>query len=234
MKEKIGIIIEARLNSSRLPNKHLKVVSSKPMIAHLFARLKRVKNISKIILATTTNKEDDKLELIAKKNKVNVYRGSELNVKKRVIEAAKKFKIKIIISITADCPLVDSSIIDDCLNNFLINNIEYINNLETKGLPEGMNCQIFYTKTLIKSYKLCKKTKENLEHPTLFILRNKHLFKTFSLFPNKNLYYPNLRFELDTIADLEKIKKISNYFSKKKIKFSDITCLELINYSKKK
>lgn len=232
MKENIGIIIEARLNSSRLPNKHLKVLSNKPIIAHLFTRLKKLKNVSKIILATTINKEDDKLELVAKKNNIHVYRGSELNVKKRVIEAAKKFKIKTIISITADCPLIDSSIINDCLNNFAINDIEYINNLETPGLPGGMNCQIFYTKTLIKSYKLCKKTKQNLEHPTLFILRNKRLFKTFSLFPNKNLLYPNLRFELDTIEDLEEMKKISNYFNIKKIKFSNITCLELINYSK--
>ena len=232
MRQNIGIIIEARLNSSRLPNKHMKVVSKNPIIVDLFTRLKRVKRVSKIILATTTNKEDDKLELIAKKNNIKVYRGSELNVKKRVIEAAKKFKIKTIISITADCPLIDSSLIDDCLNNFVINNIEYINNLETQGLPGGMNCQIFYTKTLIRSYKLCKKTKQNLEHPTLFILRNKRIFKTFNLFPNKNLFYPNLRFELDTIEDLEKMKKISNYFNKKKIKFSDITCLELINYSK--
>ena len=188
MRQNIGIIIEARLNSSRLPNKHMKVVSKNPIIVDLFTRLKRVKRVSKIILATTTNKEDDKLELIAKKNNIKVYRGSELNVKKRVIEAAKKFKIKTIISITADCPLIDSSLIDDCLNNFVINNIEYINNLETQGLPGGMNCQIFYTKTLIRSYKLCKKTKQNLEHPTLFIPPSNDSNRLRRLFELKSVF----------------------------------------------
>ncbi len=231
MKNNIGVIIEARLNSSRLPNKHLKVILDIPLIVHLFTRLKKVKNISKIILATTDSKRDDKLENLAKKNKISVYRGDEYNVKKRVIEAAKKFKIDIIISITADCPLIDNNLIDYCLQNFLHNKLDYINNLDYPGLPGGMNCQIFYTKTLIKSYKLCIKNKLNLEHPTLFILRNKKLFRTFSLRPNINLFYPNLRYELDTIDDYKEMKQIAVYFNTKKIKFSDITCNELINYS---
>ena len=130
MKNNIGVIIEARLNSSRLPNKHLKVILDIPLIVHLFTRLKKVKNISKIILATTDSKRDDKLENLAKKNKISVYRGDEYNVKKRVIEAAKKFKIDIIVSITADCPLIDNNLIDYCLQNFLHNKIDYINNLD--------------------------------------------------------------------------------------------------------
>ena len=66
----IGVIIEARLNSSRLPNKHLKVILDIPLIVHLFTRLKKVKNISKIILATTDSKRDDKLENLA--NKISI------------------------------------------------------------------------------------------------------------------------------------------------------------------
>ena len=74
MKNNIGVIIEARLNSSRLPNKHLKVILDIPLIVHLFTRLKKVKNISKIILATTDSKRDDKLENLEKKTNICLQR----------------------------------------------------------------------------------------------------------------------------------------------------------------
>ena len=98
MKNNIVIIVEARSNSKRLPKKHFFIVNKKMMIDHLIERLKPLKN--QIIIATTTNKNDDRFKIVAKKNKVNIFRGSEKNVLLRVINAAKYFNASIICRVT--------------------------------------------------------------------------------------------------------------------------------------
>ena len=100
-------IIQARMNSSRLPGKHMLLINKKPVIWYLIQRLKLVKKINKIVLATTVNKIDDVLVDFAKKTKIFFYRGSESDVIGRVTEAAKKFKAKNIVDISGDCPLID-------------------------------------------------------------------------------------------------------------------------------
>ena len=89
MKKKIGIIIVARMNSNRLPKKHLYQVCDKYMIEHLLSRVQKVKYVDKIILATTNLKSDDELVTVAKKNNVSYFRGDNKNVLRRVLMSSK-------------------------------------------------------------------------------------------------------------------------------------------------
>jgi spore coat polysaccharide biosynthesis protein SpsF len=118
---KIAIIVETRMASTRLPGKVLLKVKGKSMLEHLITRLKKVRKVNEIIKATTNNKLDDKIIRVAKNNKIKFYRGSELNVLDRVIKAAKKFSINIIVRVTSDCPIIDLSIIDQAISIFLKN-----------------------------------------------------------------------------------------------------------------
>ena len=104
---KKSIIIEARMNSSRLPGKHCYKVYGQNIIEYLIKRLKKVKYADDIILATTNTNKDDILFNISKKKKIKCFRGSEQNVMQRVLLAAEKNQTDSIISITADCPLID-------------------------------------------------------------------------------------------------------------------------------
>ena len=112
---KIALIITARNKSSRLPNKHMLEVNGKKIIEILIERLSDNKNKYPIILATTTDKSDDALEKVAKKFNIVCYRGHKLNVKGRVLAAAKKNKIDHIIKIWGDSPLIDNKIINDLI-----------------------------------------------------------------------------------------------------------------------
>lgn len=223
---KKGIIIEARMNSSRLPGKHMLKVNNKPIIQFLFSRLKKVKNKDKIILATTNTSKDDVLVRLAKKNNISIFRGSENNVMQRVLYAAKKFKIDIIIGITADCPLIDPDIIDSCINTFEKNDCDYLNNALIPSYPGGMNCQVYYTKILNKSYR-SHINDHHKEHVTLEIIQNKKKYKHLYLCAPTNLYRPSLRIELDTAEDFKIIKKIITKLKKLKNNFS---CKEIIQF----
>ena len=116
---KIGVLIEARMSSTRLPGKVLMKIRNKTMLGFIVDRIKLVKKIKNIVVATTINKNDDKIVKWCEQKKISYYRGSENNVINRVYQAAKKYKLDIIVLITGDCPLVDHNIISQILNVYL-------------------------------------------------------------------------------------------------------------------
>ena len=232
-KVKIIAIVEARLTSSRLRAKHLHIANKKTMIEHLVERLKSIKLLDDIVLATTTNSEDDRLVLIAKKNKIKYFRGSENNVKERVLLAARKFSGDIICQVTGDCPLIDPILVEQLINSFLINKsavIGYYGSFKNYGLPNGMDSCIFKRSALEKSYKMTKKP-EDFEHVCLHMFNNPKIFPSLYIHPPKNINFPQLSVTLDYHEDYLVIKKIIENFKNKK---SFPSCLEIVDYVVKK
>ena len=120
MPQKIGIIVVARVTSTRLPNKAICKILDQESIRVLLKRLKRIKNSNEIILATSIDKSDDILEEIAFKEKVNFYRGSLNNVALRFYEAAKKYKLDQIARVTGDAILCDEIMLEKAIDNQLV------------------------------------------------------------------------------------------------------------------
>ena len=218
MKTKVIGIVVARNTSSRFPRKHLKKIGNKTMLEILFDRLKKVENLNEIILSTTTNDSDNMLIDLAKKNKINFYRGSENNVTKRVIDTASKFNAQIILLVTGDCPIFDYNLASQLLKTFLVNkNLDYANNGQF-GLPNGMGCQVFKMNSLKNSFKNIR-WKDEYEHVTLNLRRNKKKFNHLYVHADKLNYAPKLMVTLDEQLDFIVIKKIINFFKLKNNKF---------------
>ena len=112
------------------------------MLEIMIERVKKVSRISKIIIATTSDPSDDEIENVAKKIGVNCYRGSIDDVYSRVLNAAKEFKAKNIVALTGDCPLIDSKLIDHCIDDFIKLKPDYLSNALIRELPDGMDCRI--------------------------------------------------------------------------------------------
>jgi len=204
-----GIIIEARLASTRLPNKVIKKIKGFTLIEFLILRLKSLHNV-KIILATSNKKENTKLCNIAIKNNISFFRGSEENVLIRVLNAAKKNNIENIISITGDCPIVCPDLVFRLIE-FYKKNYNKVDYVSIRNFVGGMDTQIYKTKALEKSYKLCK-SRLNKEHVTLFI-RKSNKFKKKFLFPRKNeLLSEHWSLVVDQKEDLTLMKKIITFF----------------------
>ena len=129
--------VEARMTSSRLPGKVLMEVAGKPILFYLIERLKMVKEIDEIVIATTTNSEDDCLEDFATVNKVKCFRGSEDDVMERVLKAGISFEAEEIVEITGDCPLIDPEIVTQVINVFEANKPYYAIYDEIDGLQVG-------------------------------------------------------------------------------------------------
>ena len=114
----LGIIIQARRGSKRLPNKVLLKLGKKTILEHVIERVKKVNFTKKIIIATTIKKKDEKIAQLAKINNCFFFKGSEKNVLQRYYECSKKFKLNTIIRICSDSPFIDPKIIDKAYKIF--------------------------------------------------------------------------------------------------------------------
>jgi spore coat polysaccharide biosynthesis protein SpsF (cytidylyltransferase family) len=227
-KYKIAIFLAARSGSRRLPNKHfLKVNSNLRIIDLCILRLKKTKLVKKIFLCTTKKKEDDKFINVCKLHKINLFRGSTNNVAKRIIDCAEKNFIKIIVRITADCPIIDPNIIDECIKLYFNKKSDYTSNTLKLSFPDGLDVEVMSLDKLIKSQNLSR-TKYNKEHVTHFIRRSK-IFKKSNY---KNLInYSNRRWTLDKLNDFLFLKKVISHFSDN-INFSWKTLIKAEKYNK--
>lgn len=225
----IVAIIEARMNSSRLPGKVLMKAAGIPMLKHLVDRLKKVKLIDEIVIATTTNPKDIEIINFSKKKKIKFYKGSEEDVMSRVIEAAEKVNADLIVEITGDCPIVDTSLVSQMINIFLNNNVDYVNNVDIRSYPDGMDVQVFKLETLKRSSVLTNNQKDR-EHVTLHIRKNPQLFSRINVVAPDELFWPKLGLTLDEYEDFILLKKIiENFFAKKKENFSCRDVLDFLN-----
>ena len=215
----IVAIIQARMGSTRMPNKVMHKIIDTPMIKILFDRVSLSKKINKIILATTTNHNDDLLANYLKHINYDVYRGDEVNVLDRYYQAAEKENADVIVRITGDCPLVDSSLVDQCVQEFKNSNVDYFSNIEPPTFPDGLDIEVMS----LASLKIANKeasTKYDREHVTPYIHKNPEKFQ-ISNFEN-DIDLSNFRWAVDEKDDLLFVKKIVSKLNKKPILINDI------------
>lgn len=120
------IFILARLGSSRLPEKHLKLVNGKPAIKQLVDRLNATRKIRNIVVCTTINKSDDKLASFLQKEGIIFFRGNEKDVLARFLDAAKHFQTDVIIDVEGDKIYTDPSYADKIVTVMENNNIDFV------------------------------------------------------------------------------------------------------------
>lgn len=228
-KNKVGIIIQARMGSQRLPGKVMRKIKNKPILYYMLKQIKRSSLHDIIIVATSKKKENDIIRNFCKKNKINCFSGSEYNLVNRYFLAAKKYHINTIVRLTADCPLIDPDIIDQSISKFLSKKYDFVANTSPpfkKTYPDGVDVEVF-SFNLIKKVNFECKNKNDLEHVTPFIWRKKKRFNLFRFELKNNL--SKYRFTLDYKEDFLLIREILINLYKKRKK---ITMKSVVNYIK--
>ncbi len=201
-------LVQARTQSTRMPNKVLENIKNESLINVLFQRLNKSKKINKIVLATTENKSDDKLVKEIENIGFDIYRGSERDVLNRYYNAAKKYNAKSIIRITGDCPLVDISIVDKIIKVYEKNKLDYCSNVIPPTYPDGLDAEVF-------SFDLLKKANDNAltnferEHVTPYMIKDDSVLKKNV---SSKINYSNIRLTVDESDDLDVINNLFDFF----------------------
>ncbi len=201
----ITAIIQARVTSSRLPNKIFAEIVGKPLLWHVVNRLTFCKYVQQIVVATSTNPLDDSVELWAVQNHLDCFRGDEHDVLARYYGAAERFKADIIARITADDPLKDPIALDYLALKLLNEKLDFVYNNNPPSYPEGMDIEVFTFEALKTAYENAK-TQFDREHVTQYFYRNPILFRQQNTPYIQNL--SSLRWTIDTAEDLAMVRQI--------------------------
>lgn len=210
-----SVIIQARVGSTRLPGKVLKDLCGKPILWHVWNRLSHSKKVDEIIIATTTLPEDDLIKSFCEQYSIPFYRGSTNDVLSRYYEAAEKYNADTIIRVTADCPVIDPTIIDHVINSYRTEQVDYMSNGMTRTFPRGLDTEIFSFRILELAHKQAILEYER-EHVTPYIYNHPELFSLKSFVNIEDLSF--YRWTVDTEEDFKLLKFIyESLFHKKEI-----------------
>ena len=199
----IGVIIQARMGSTRLPGKVLEKVDGIPLLKYQYDRVLKSKRVDKIIIATSSEKQDDEIEKFCLSLGISCYRGSEKDVLGRYYECALENHIKTVVRLTGDCPLIDPVVIDETIEIFQEESSDYACNTappETSCFPDGSDVEVFSFEALSKAHLECKKPHDR-EHVTFYLWKQDNGFKTSQLTMKDN--FSKYRFTLDYPEDLK-------------------------------
>lgn len=236
---KIGIIIQARMTSKRFPGKSLAMLDGKPVIEHVVNRAKliraslRIRTIPQVIVAVPDTPESEPLLQTVESLGVSTFCGSETNVLERYMAAANHYKLKVIMRITGDCPLIDPKVCSEVLQLLLWRKVDYASNIfPERTFPKGLDCEVFTYDALEVAYVFNKQAAKEIlphevekieqirydqEHVTPFMQRCEDFEKANVKRYEKNMFddQSNLNYCIDFPDDIRRVENIIRGLSRK-------------------
>jgi spore coat polysaccharide biosynthesis protein SpsF len=207
-------IVQARMSSSRLRGKVLMPIGQFTSLELVVLRLSNATSVDKVVVATSTEPDDDELVKFCEERGISTIRGSERNVHSRFLGAIEKYSPENILRITSDCPFVDPNLIDRLWATYTENELEYASIATGAGFarssenrfPDGFDAEWVKASVLKAITQLISRDRD-LEHVTSFIWGNPNKFKVGHLY--SDLDYGNFRVTLDTKSDLVFLRNLA-------------------------
>ena len=206
---KIVALVQARMGSTRLPGKVLKSIVNKPMIELLLTRLSQSSELDEIVVAASEETQNDELQSVVESLGYRCTRGSEKNVLNRFYESAKATGAGVIVRITGDCPLVDSRLVDECIQGYLKSEVDYFSNVDPATYPDGLDIEVMSFESIERANNETSSDFDR-EHVTPYI-RNSDRFSRSSMHYIEDL--SNQRWSVDEPEDLVVVTNVFEYFS---------------------
>ena len=206
---KIGAIIFSRFSSKRLPGKALIEISGRSLLGRVIDRTREIQGIDKIIVATSSEPEDDQIEDFVRKENIDVYRGSLNDVVSRTYETCLKYNLERFIRICGDRPFFSPYLITDLLKISLQEDFDIITTTFPRTYPPGLTCEIIKTELLTKNLDAIIE-KEDKEHLTSFFYKNPEKFNIKNVSPKNQINLERINLCVDNDKDLERAIWISD------------------------
>ncbi len=198
-------IVQARLASTRLPGKVLLDLSGDTLLARVLHRVQRAKTIDQVVVATTIAAHDDPIALECARLGVSCLRGDEADVLGRYREVAAATNAVVVVRITADCPLIDPSVIDSVVEAFHRHPVDYASNTQHRTWPRGLDVEVFSRVSLERAWQEATEPWQR-SHVTPYFYQHPELFRLHSV--AMPVDHSTLRWTVDTADDLALIRII--------------------------
>ena len=176
--------------------------------------------LTEIVLATTIEPGDDPLVALATKLDVPYFRGSEFDVLGRYAGAVLAFDPDIVVRLTADCPLLDGSVVDRVVKEFQgTESIDYASNTLERSYPHGLDTEVISREALIRA-NLEATLLYDREHVTPYLYRHPELFSLLNVKHSSDL--SQYRLTVDESPDLKLVTRIYEHFQDYNFSFMEV------------
>lgn len=222
----VTAIIQARVGSTRLPGKVMYPLDGKPALQHVIDRVSKAESVDNVVVATSTESQDNVLKQYVPMFGADIIRGSEANVLSRFELVTKRYKPNVLVRITGDCPLIDPKTIDQVVTSVRDEDIEYASNIFERTFPRGLDVEAFDNESFDQVISAAT-TQAEREHVTLYYRENPNEFNTKNIYSNEvfdDEIYINrndLRLTLDEADDYYLLEQIYS-----KIEYESILPIE--------
>ena len=222
---RVVAVVQARMGSQRFPGKMLSQLGEHTLLDWVLQRVLRSTQVDQVVLATSTNSEDDKLVSAALRLEVNSIRGSETDVLSRFLLAANESQADLVVRVCADNPFIAPEELDRLIVDHRAKSVDYSCNHQQKlsnKYADGFGAEIF-SHDLLK--KLAKQTTQQAhrEHVTSYIWDNQNEFKINAVTAPAELAFPEVKLDIDTPAELATLNEfVRRYFVKIETKAAEI------------
>ena len=221
---KTVIVIQARRESTRLPDKVLLDLAGRPMLAQQIIRLQQCEAAHEIVVATSTSDIDRAVVDVARASGVRWFRGDERDVLRRFVGAARECQAEVVVRTTADCPLIDPAVSDRVIRDLIDHAAEcdYASNVMRRTYPRGLDTEAFFFDTLVRMDRLSQSAASR-EHVTILPRsERRELFLTRDVIDDED--NSDLRWTVDTADDLQLVRTIYEELglSERNVSYADV------------
>jgi len=205
---KVVAVVQARMGSTRFPDKVMRPLGATTMIAQLLSRLAVAEEVDEIALATSDHVRNAPLVEHVRALGFEVYRGSEDDVLDRYYHTAAEVGADVVVRVTGDCPLIDARVVDELVREFRRGSVDYLCNTDPPTYPDGLDTEVFSFRALERAWREAVRPYDR-EHVTPFIRES-------GLFAKRNV--PNaedlsqLRWTVDEPEDFQVIEAVFAHF----------------------
>ena len=220
------VILQARMASTRLPGKVMLEINGHPMIFWQIKRILKSKNISKLIVATSSHASDDLLTNYLQSINVEIFRGQQLDVHSRYLAILKNLSgTKSAVRLTADCPFVMPKLLDQMISIFDKEDCDYLSNTIKPTFPDGLDIEIFKSQAFIETSMKPLSVSER-EHVTKHLQKSENNLQILNHESDVDLSH--LRWTVDYSEDFEFVRGIFSKFAGAETDFDTVDLLETL------
>jgi len=198
----VAIVIQARMQSTRLPGKALMPLAGRPMLDYVLDRVFRCERTHRVIVATSENRADNAIETFCATRSVNCFRGDERDVARRFRDVLDRFELGGFVRVCADSPLIDPDLIDEGLERFHDGGHDVVTNNLSRTFPAGQTVEIVDADAFRRAYSKMT-TAEQREHVTRYIYDHPQEFDLWNMTASTD--YSDIKLAVDTQDDFDRM-----------------------------
>jgi len=202
---KITAIIQARMNSARLPGKSLALISGRPLLQFVIERVERCISLHDFIVATSTDAADDAIAAFCDARSIQCHRGSPTNVALRFKTCMGRHPCDAFVRVNGDSPLLDPRLIDRGVGQFCAGNFDIVTNVQPRSFPRGQSVEVVRPVAFERAYSLMSEPGD-FEHVTRVFYRRADDFEIGRFRHPRDL--SGLQMSVDTQEDLDRIRRM--------------------------